>query len=108
MNATNKILATSNEVKAYLAVIADQMSDYVAHFDNPDIVRVDLTVEQGPRFIKVKNMGTIHSFIDRTNGDVLKPATWRAPAKHARGNINDRDHGRKALDRHGRVRYLIG
>ena len=27
------------------------------------------------------------AFIDSTNGDVLKPASWKAPAKHARGNI---------------------
>jgi len=26
-------------------------------------------------------------FIDLTNGDILKAASWSAPAKHARGNI---------------------
>jgi hypothetical protein len=26
-------------------------------------------------------------FIDLTNGDILKAASWKAPAKHARGNI---------------------
>jgi hypothetical protein len=26
-------------------------------------------------------------------GDVLKPASWRMPAKHARGNIFDEDNG---------------
>jgi hypothetical protein len=26
-------------------------------------------------------------FIDLTNGDILKADGWKAPAKHARGNI---------------------
>ena len=29
----------------------------------------------------------VWAFIDKTNGNILKPATWKAPAKHARGNI---------------------
>ena len=48
--------------------------------------------EQGRRYIKVVSVTAsqrmVHSFIDRTNGDVLKAASWKAPAKHARGNIN--------------------
>lgn len=27
------------------------------------------------------------AFVDSTTGDVLKPASWKAPAKHARGNV---------------------
>ena len=38
------------------------------------------------------NQQMVWAFIDRTNGDVLKPATWKAPAKHARGNLYD-PHG---------------
>lgn len=29
-----------------------------------------------------------YAFIDNKTGDVFKAATWSAPAKHARGNIN--------------------
>ena len=29
------------------------------------------------------------AFVDKKTGDVLKPASWSAPAKHARGNIFD-------------------
>jgi len=28
-----------------------------------------------------------------TNGDIRKPASWKAPAKHARGNITDEKEG---------------
>jgi hypothetical protein len=33
----------------------------------------------------------VWAFIDKTNGDILKPATWKAPAKHSRGNIYEDD-----------------
>jgi hypothetical protein len=31
--------------------------------------------------------GSAYGFVDLTNGDILKAAGWKAPAKHARGNI---------------------
>ena len=34
--------------------------------------------------------GSIHAFIDIANGDIFKPASWKAPAKGARGNIRDK------------------
>ncbi len=59
-----------------------------------------LTYTKGKRYIRVvaesgivAKTTTIQSsawaFIDMTNGNILKPATWKAPAKHARGNIFD-------------------
>ena len=43
----------------------------------------------------------IHSFIDKLTGDVLKPATYKAPAKHARGNIFDVDNGLRTCNHFG-------
>ena len=50
--------------------------------------------EIGKKFIKVITGGSVHSFIVREDegkfkkGDILKAASWRAPAKNfARGNI---------------------
>ena len=45
--------------------------------------------------------GQIHSFIDTQTGDVLKPATWKAPAKHPRGNIFDEWNGLKYVNHYG-------
>mgnify|MGYP001321290127 CR=1 FL=1 len=28
--------------------------------------------------------GSVHSFVDKNTGDVYKPASWKAPAKHVR------------------------
>ena len=48
----------------------------------------------------------VHSFVSLTTGEIFKPASWKAPAKHARGNIFDEDHGASALGTMGHVRYL--
>ena len=40
---------------------------------------------------------SVHCFVNRENGDVLKAATWAAPAKHARGNIFDEHNGLKNM-----------
>ena len=45
-----------------------------------------------------------YAFIDNTTGDLFKPAGFNAPAKHARGNINDAS-GLKACGPYG-VAYL--
>ena len=38
------------------------------------------------------NDTTVHAFVDRKTGDVFKPASWKAPAKHVRFNLsNDLD-----------------
>lgn len=56
---------------------------------------------QGKRFIKVIRGDSVHCFIDRDTGDVLKAASWKAPAKHARGNINDKKHGIEMMEQYG-------
>lgn len=47
---------------------------------------------------------SVYAFIDNTTGDLFKPAGWGAPAKHARGNINN-ESGLKACGPYG-VAYL--
>lgn len=42
-----------------------------------------------------------HTFVDTTNGDVLKPASWKTPAKHARGNILDEHNGLRYMSSYG-------
>lgn len=53
-------------------------------------------VEFGRRYAKLISMDvrngetsahSVYCFVDMTNGDILKAATWKAPAKHARGNV---------------------
>jgi hypothetical protein len=65
----------------------------------------------GSRYVKICKVanrnygGSVWIFVDRTNGDVLKPASWNAPAKHARGNIFAADNGMGCIGVYG-VAYL--
>ena len=52
------------------------------------------SIKTGQKFIKVVNGGGVKAFIVKEDngkfkkGDILKPASWRAPAKNsARGNV---------------------
>lgn len=50
-----------------------------------------LLVEYGKRYAKVvktePHTRSVYGFIDIATGDVLKAASWAAPAKHVRGNV---------------------
>jgi len=43
----------------------------------------------------------IHTFIDKLTGDILKPASWKAPARHARGNLYDPHNGLSRITEYG-------
>lgn len=48
---------------------------------------------------------SVHSFVEVATGDIFKPASHSAPAKHARGNIY-RGNGADSLESAGHIRYL--
>ena len=48
---------------------------------------------------------SVFAFINKENGDILKPAAWNIPAKHARGNIFDEYNGLQKMTAYG-PRYL--
>lgn len=55
------------------------------------------------RIVKKDDFGgnSVYCFVDKTNGNVLKAAGWKAPAKHARGNIYNDDNGLGAMSAYG-------
>lgn len=48
-----------------------------------------------------KENGSVHCFVDRETGDVLKAESWTRPAKGARGNIFDAQNGLGRMDEYG-------
>jgi hypothetical protein len=66
-----------------------------------------LRYTEGRRYIRVMKDSSAYCFVDKTNGDVLKAASWKAPAKHARGNIFDDNNGLKQMGPYGAA-YLRG
>ena len=43
--------------------------------------------------------GSVHAFVDKKTGDVYKPASWKAPAKHVRYNLLDENSRTLCLNR---------
>jgi hypothetical protein len=83
------------------AIIDDHMTK-----NFPMLPREVLTVEPGRRYVRiVKSHGEsgryVYCFVDKTNGDILKAATWKAPAKHARGNIYTTKDISQAVNHYG-------
>lgn len=64
----------------------------------------------GPKYVRINvsgmtdgSHGYVYCFIEKSTGNVLKAATYSAPAKHARGNIYE--IGNEGVERYG-AKYL--
>jgi len=63
--------------------------------------KLDLSLKVGRKFIKVVEGTRVWGFVAKVDGvhlgvpmlkgDILKAASWRAPAKHSRGSIFDKE-----------------
>ena len=98
----------------FLAGCEKIYNDYMdANF--PTNPRAEFAFSKGRKNIKVFKVEkdsngkiysrSVHCFVDMTNGDVLKAASWKAPAKHARGNIFKDDNGLGGVTAYG-AKYL--
>lgn len=79
----------------------------------PTLPTETLVFAGGTKYIKIQKEGvggsvdrpekrwSAYCFIDVTTGDILKPETWRKPAKHARGNVFADDFGLSCMGPYG-------
>ena len=65
-----------------------------------------LRTESNPETSEQQGQTFVHSFVEVATGDIRKAASFKAPAKHARGNIWDDDAGRSSMSRQGHIKYL--
>jgi hypothetical protein len=89
---SNPIVAT------FIEKVNKDRKEYYEKANMPNQYK-ELTVEIGNKFIRLWQGTSCWGFISRVDGDLkgspikkgdlLKAATWKAPAKHARGNIID-------------------
>jgi hypothetical protein len=96
-------------LEKYVETIQSIHDEYFdEHFKNLDHLKIEVE-PRGRRYKKVvTDNGTqrmVHSFVEVKTGLIFKPASWKAPAKHARGSIY-KNNGRDALTPYGSVRYL--
>lgn len=118
------ILVNENtpEFQTWINTCRTKLAEYMAK-NYPNNPKDELVAESGTRYIKVisqsveketvgKRAGlplrvSVWAFIDKTTGDVLKPASWSAPAKQARGNIFDEKNGMGSMTPYGPA-YIRG
>jgi len=84
-NAMNVQTLTNTYAKAVEAAIQEAYN-FMEEGKRPTV-----SVEVGRKYFKLVTQHThqrsVHSFVDRVTGDVLKAAGWAAPAKGARYNL---------------------
>ena len=95
------ILKSIEEFVARCQVISSEYQ--TKHF--PNNAPQTLNLEPGKKYCRIVQIGpgtrSAWAFVDMANGDVLKAASWKLPAKHARGNIFDENQGMKHIGPYG-------
>jgi len=56
------------------------------------IVQQEFETWEKSRYYGQYRDGSVHCFVDKETGDVYKPASWSAPAKHIRFSFQNVDH----------------
>lgn len=91
-------------LEGFVATVQINIIDsYQRHYKN--LAYPTISVDAGSKFyriVKTTNQRSVYCFVNKANGDILKAAGWKAPAKHIRGNIFDANYGwGKAVTEYG-------
>ncbi len=98
--ATNPVLNYAQDLCTALT------EDYNHQYPNGS--DLGFRIESGRKYFKViqtenrggqRRDGSVHAFIDKKNGNVYKPASWKSPAKHVRYNLLDENSRNLCLNR---------
>ena len=123
---TNKLMELLPRLNDYVALVTELNADYWTRNGFTFAPAPVASVSIGRRYAKImtiegsyfktspfreyKEEGfhtcSVHTFVDMTNGDILKAGSWKAPAPNGvRGNIFSDDLGRSVINEHG-ANYL--
>jgi hypothetical protein len=95
-------------LKIFVSKLQD-LSDEHFRTKYPTLEPKVFTTMVGAKYVRIvgsySGSKSVHCFVDSTNGDVLMSAGWKAPAKHARGNIYSATNGMEGVNVHG-ANYL--
>ena len=102
----NAWVAKFNPALATYVSLVQKVNDEYMQKNFPTLPRVVITVDRNSKYIRIvkgnENGGhrSLHSFVDRTNGNILK-GSWKAPVKNGvRGSIFN-ENPMKGMDHHG-------
>lgn len=93
-------MTTQTEIEAFAAQVSAMLAEYHIRAKNVGSAPVILC-ERGPKYTRLVSQetgkdGTVYSrsaygFVVNENGDLLKSAGWKSPAKGVRSNIANPD-----------------
>ena len=96
-------LTTSQLVeKRSVALINALENNYNGQYpnDNQSDWQPRFKLELGRKYWKINETnGGVHAFVDRNNGNVFKPASYKSPAKHVRYNLLDESSFNNCISR---------
>ena len=76
----------SKALENFLELLTKRNGAYYSE-QYPHLPKPTYSVNSGKKYDRIVSDGWAFCFINKSNGDILKAASWKAPAKHARGNI---------------------
>ena len=98
------VLDWTKELVRYL------QDDYDSESKDPG-GRYKFTIQTGRRYHKIHDGNGVHAFVDKNTGEVYKPASYKAPAKHVRYDlrrIHQRHECFSSADYIGSYLYMRG
>ena len=79
------ITDNTTEFVSFLEGCEKIYNDYCIKFGFINYDKFSFTV--GKKYIRIVRGDSVHCFVNKETGDVLKAAGWKAPAKGSRGNF---------------------
>lgn len=118
-SSENKPGYSEENLKKFVDGLHAKNAEYQKQMGGHNAYKTHYSVEHGKRYAKIVATSadlktgepnpdagrSVHSFIDKTNGNVLKANSWKAPHPIPRGNIGNADHGLNGVGVHG-ANYL--
>ena len=90
---------------------ANNLVDKYQKKNFPNLDREEITVQPGRTYWKLVTNGRVYGFVRKSDGAILKAASWRAPYvkgnNYVRGYVTDSDFGAHAAAPYG-VKYKTG
>ena len=90
-------------VRKYTLMLCDALEqDFKSRYPNSDPYK--FSIESGRKYHKIvmeteSQSRSVHAFVDKKTGEVYKPASWKAPAKHVCFNLLEINSREKCFER---------
>ena len=87
--APTDVKAQQADVLNYTQFLTQRLEQHYIQQYPDSTNKLTFTIETGRRYLKIIQDNSVHAFVDKTTGDVYKPASWKSPAKIVRYNLLD-------------------